>query len=49
VTDAVLELYRANLLSPLIGGRFPLQDAREALDRLGRRETVGKILICPTT
>ena len=47
VTDAVLELYRANLLSPLIGARFPLQDAREALDRLGRRETVGKILICP--
>ena len=47
VTDAVLELYRAALLSPLIGGRFPLQDAREALDRLGRRETVGKILICP--
>ncbi len=47
VADAVLELYRSGLLSPLIGGRFPLQDAREALDRLGRRETVGKILLCP--
>ena len=47
VADAVLALYRAGRLSPLIGARFPLEDAREALDRLARRETVGKILVCP--
>jgi len=45
VANAVLELFRKGRLSPLIGGRFPLQDAREALDRLGRRATVGKILL----
>ena len=49
VAEAVLALYREGKLSPLIGARFPLGDAREALDRLGRRETVGKVLICPTT
>lgn len=49
VAQAVLSLYRAGRLSPLIGARFPLQDAREALDRLGRRETVGKVLVCPTS
>lgn len=47
VADAVLALYRAGRLSPLIGARFPLQGAREALDRLSRRETVGKVLVCP--
>ncbi len=47
VADAVLALYRAGRLSPLIGARFPLAEAREALDRLGRRETVGKVLVCP--
>ncbi len=45
VANAVLGLFREGRLSPLIGGRFPLQDAREALDRLGRRATVGKILL----
>ncbi len=47
VADAVLALYRAGRLSPLIGARFPLEDAQDALDRLARRETVGKILVCP--
>ena len=47
VSDAVLALYRAGRLSPLIGARFSLGNAQEALDRLARRETVGKVLICP--
>lgn len=47
VADAVLALYRAGRLSPLIGARFPLAEAQDALDRLARRETVGKVLVCP--
>lgn len=47
VEDAVLALYRARRLDPLIGGRFPLDRAQDALDRLAMRQTVGKILITP--
>ena len=44
----VLALYRAGKLDPLIGGRFALDRAQDALDALGARRTVGKILITPT-
>ncbi len=44
----VLDLYRAGKLAPLIGGRFGLDRAQDALDALGARRTVGKILITPT-
>ena len=36
-------------LDPLIGGRFPLDRAHEALDLLAARRTVGKILIMPNS
>ncbi len=47
VGQAVLDLYRAGRLDPLIGGRFPLEQARDALDALAARQTVGKILLTP--
>jgi NADPH2:quinone reductase len=48
VGQDVLALYRAGKLDPLIGGRFALDRAQDALDALGARRTVGKILITPT-
>ncbi|MDT7953626.1 MAG: NADPH:quinone oxidoreductase family protein [Acetobacteraceae bacterium] len=48
VSQEVLGLYRTGALDPLIGGRFPLGRAQNALDALGARRTVGKILITPT-
>lgn len=47
VGQAILELYRAGRLDPLIGGRYPLEQARDALDLLAARQTVGKILLTP--
>ena len=47
VGQAVLELYRAGRLDPLIGARFPLDRARDALDALAGRRTVGKVLLTP--
>ena len=45
----IVTLFRAGRLDPLIGGRFPLDGAQAALDELGARRTVGKILITPTS
>ena len=47
VINAVLTLYRAGKLDPLIGGRFTLDQAHEALSQLSRRQTTGKILLIP--
>lgn len=47
VGQDILDLYRAKRLDPLIGGRFPLEQARVALDALAARQTVGKILLTP--
>ncbi len=48
VAAAVLALYRPGKLEPLIGGRFPLDEARDALDALAARRTVGKVLLTPS-
>jgi NADPH:quinone reductase len=47
VRDALLARYRAGRLDPLIGGRFPLSEARTAVAELAARRTVGKILLTP--
>ena len=47
VRDALLDRYRAGRLDPLIGGRFPLSEARTAVAELAARRTVGKILLTP--
>jgi len=48
VQAALLALYRAGRVDPLIGGRFALSDAPAALARLSARKTVGKILLTPS-
>jgi NADPH2:quinone reductase len=48
VQAALLTLYRANRVAPLIGGRFAHSDAPAALARLAARKTVGKILLTPS-
>jgi NADPH2:quinone reductase len=49
VQDGLLALYRKRRLDPLIGARFPLAEAPEALAKLGARQTVGKVLLSPAT
>jgi NADPH2:quinone reductase len=44
---AVLDCYRGGACPPLIGARFPLDRAREALEQLGSRASAGKLLLNP--
>ena len=45
VRAAVLALYRAGSLQPLIGGRYPLDRAEAALASLAGRGSVGKVVL----
>ena len=45
VEASVLALYRQGKLAPLIGGRFLLAQAREAVAQLGSRATSGKLIL----
>ncbi len=45
VRAAVLALYRAGKLQPLIGGRYPLERADAALASLAGRGSIGKIVL----
>ena len=45
VDDALLALFREGKLRPLIWRTYPLSHAAEALGALGRRETVGKVVL----
>jgi len=47
VRAAILALYRAGAVAPLIKGRFPLARADEALALLAGRGSVGKIVLTP--
>ncbi len=44
---ALLELWAQRLIDPLVGAELPLEQAREALVRLGQRGTVGKVVLLP--
>jgi NADPH2:quinone reductase len=44
---ALLELWQAGRIDPLIGAELPLSDAPAALTRLGDRGTVGKVVLLP--
>ena len=44
---ALLELWAAGQVDPLIGAQLPLSDAPAALARLGERGTVGKVVLLP--
>jgi NADPH2:quinone reductase len=48
VHAALLTLYRAKQVAPLIGARFALADAPLALATLGARKSVGKIVLAPS-
>jgi NADPH:quinone reductase len=48
VHAALLTLYRAKQVTPLIGARFALADAPLALATLGARKSVGKIVLAPS-
>jgi NADPH:quinone reductase-like Zn-dependent oxidoreductase len=48
VHAALLTLYRAKQVSPLIGARFALADAPLALATHGARKSVGKMVLAPS-
>jgi NADPH2:quinone reductase len=48
VHAALLTLYLAKQIAPLIGARFALADARAALAALSARMSVGKIVLAPS-
>lgn len=44
---ALFELYERGLIKPVIADRFPLERAEDALEALGNRKTVGKVVLIP--
>src|SRR5690606_20913445 len=44
---ALFALYAKGLIKPLIAKRFPLEQAKDALEALGDRKTVGKVVLIP--
>ena len=44
---ALLRLWEAGLVDPLVGAELPLDEAPAALTRLGQRGTVGKVVLVP--
>jgi alcohol dehydrogenase len=45
--EALLDLVQDGRLSPVIGDRFVLEDARDALGLLERRQVFGKVIVTP--
>ena len=45
--DALVALWRERKIDPLVGAELPLEEAPEALRRLGGRGTVGKVVLVP--
>ena len=45
VADALLGMFRRGILDPIVGGRFPLDQAPHALDLLQRRASMGKLFL----
>ena len=43
----MLDGFRAGALDPLIGGRHELEQARQAMDAVAGRRSVGKVLLLP--
>jgi NADPH:quinone reductase len=46
--EALVALWDKRQIDPLIGAELPLEDAPEALTRLGERGTVGKVVLLPS-
>jgi NADPH2:quinone reductase len=45
--DALVALWAERRIDPLVGAELPLEEAPEALRRLGGRGTVGKVVLVP--
>ncbi len=45
--DAILGLYAAGKIAPVVSATYPLLDAKVALDALGARKTKGKVVLIP--
>ena len=45
--DELVALWATRGIDPLVGAELPLEQAPEALRRLGSRETVGKVVLVP--
>jgi NADPH2:quinone reductase len=45
--DGMFEMVRAGTLRPVVGGEFPLADARQAHEKLLSRRSTGKLILTP--
>ncbi len=45
--DALVALYLAGKIRPVVSTKLPLEEAKSALDALGGRRTVGKVVLVP--
>jgi NADPH2:quinone reductase len=45
--DAILRLYAAGKIAPVVSATYPLPDAKVALEALGARKTKGKVVLIP--
>jgi NADPH2:quinone reductase len=43
----LLALWRRGALHPVVGAEFPLEQANEALDLIGSRQSTGKVVLVP--
>jgi NADPH2:quinone reductase len=47
VLQDLFRMYEAGRIKPIIGERFPLSEAPAALEALGGRKSVGKVVLIP--
>ena len=45
--DELLALWRRGALRPVVGAEFPLEQANDALDLIGSRQSTGKVVLVP--
>ena len=45
--EELLALWRRGALQPVVGAEFPLEQANEALDLIGSRQSTGKVVLVP--
>jgi NADPH2:quinone reductase len=45
--DELLALWRRGAIRPVVGAEFPLEQANEALDLIGSRQSTGKVVLVP--
>jgi NADPH2:quinone reductase len=45
--DELLALWRRGAIKPVVGAEYPLEQANEALDLIGSRQSTGKVILVP--